>query len=141
MKEPFPHSIAEFIQEHHVFTLATVNNNTAWCSNCFYAFDIENLRLIFSSDSHTRHAQEMSENPTIAGSIVLETETIGKIQGLQFTGEAKIIEKENLSHAKKVYLRRFPYAVLKKTTLWECKLTYTKLTDNRLGFGTKLVWQ
>ncbi|MCD6331925.1 MAG: HAD-IA family hydrolase, partial [Bacteroidales bacterium] len=42
--------------------------------------------------------------------------------------------------AKKTYLKRYPYAVLMKTTLRAVQLKSIKLTDNRLGFGRKLLW-
>ena len=141
MIQPIPEKILEFIHEHHVLTLATVHNSIPWCCNCFYVFNPHTHSFIFSSGTTTRHGQEMITNPTVAGSIVLETETIGKIQGLQFTGIATLLEKQKLTQAKKLYVQRFPYAILKKTTLWECTLTYAKLTDNRLGFGTKLIWE
>jgi len=136
-----PEAITKFITEHHVLTLATCINNKPWCANCFYVFNETTHSFIFSSDIDTRHAKEASENNTVSGNIVLETETIGKIQGLQFSGIMKLCDKTNLPKAKKKYLTRFPYAILKKTTLWELQLTYAKLTDNRLGFGTKLIWE
>lgn len=139
--QAIPPKILEFIHEHHVLTLATVKNSIPWCCNCFYVFNAANNSFIFSSDLPTRHAQEMLEHALVAGSIVLETETIGKIQGLQFSGIVTLLEKTNATNAKKLYVHRFPYAILKKTTLWECTITYAKLTDNRLGFGTKLIWE
>ena len=38
-------------------------------------------------------------------------------------------------------LKKFPYAVLMKTTLWILEIEYIKMTDNRLGFGKKLIWE
>jgi uncharacterized protein YhbP (UPF0306 family) len=31
--------------------------------------------------------------------------------------------------------------MLMDTHLWVVKLTYIKMTDNRLGFGKKLIWE
>ncbi len=45
-----------------------------------------------------------------------------------------------LSKARWAYLKRFPLAVLMDTHLWVVKLTFIKMTDNRLGFGKKIVW-
>jgi uncharacterized protein YhbP (UPF0306 family) len=39
------------------------------------------------------------------------------------------------------YLKRFPYAIATKLDLWVLELEYVKMTDNRLGFGTKLEWR
>lgn len=141
MKKEIPEKIIEFINEHHVLTLATCIDNKPWCANCFYIFDTDENALLFSTDITTRHGQEAEINSNVAGSIVLETETIGKIQGLQFSGNMVLCEKPYLSKARKKYLTRFPYAIIKKTTLWKFEITYAKLTDNRLGFGTKLIWE
>jgi uncharacterized protein len=35
---------------------------------------------------------------------------------------------------------RFPVAALMDTRLWIVRLTFIKMTDNRLGFGKKLIW-
>ncbi|MGD0342664.1 MAG: hypothetical protein ABSA76_13260 [Bacteroidales bacterium] len=42
--------------------------------------------------------------------------------------------------AKNAYLKKFPVAALMDTRLWIVELTYIKMTDNRLGFGKKLIW-
>ncbi len=31
--------------------------------------------------------------------------------------------------------------MLMETNLWIVELTYIKMTDNRLGFGKKLIWK
>ena len=72
-----------------------------------------------------------------AASIVLETRTVGKVQGLQITGEIKpAIEGD-----KMCYIKSFPYAAVADLTLWRLEADFLKLTDNRLGFGKKLIWQ
>jgi uncharacterized protein YhbP (UPF0306 family) len=106
----------------------------------FYTLLETEFCLVFTSDKNTRHIIETSQNPIVAGSIVLETETVGKIQGLQFCG--KIIEVTGKLKTKAItaYLKRFPYAILSGTPIWIIEITYAKFTDNRLGFGKKLVW-
>ena len=132
--------IIEFIKKHHVLTLATSNQNIPYCANCFYVYSEENNMLIFTSDYPTKHVKDLKQQDIVAGSIVLETTVIGKIQGVQFQG--KIFEPTNvlLDKVKKKYLTRFPIAMLMKTTLWVVDLTFLKFTDNRLGFGKKLIW-
>jgi len=141
MKAEFPSKIIDFINEHHVLTLATAVDNVPWCANCFYVFDASELSFIFSTDIETKHGKQALLNAKVAASIVLETETIGKIQGVQLQGNICLSEGDFAKKAKKLYLKRFPYAILAKTTLWKLTITYAKLTDNRLGFGTKLIWE
>ncbi|MBK8805209.1 MAG: pyridoxamine 5'-phosphate oxidase family protein [Bacteroidales bacterium] len=133
--------IIDFIKKHHVMTIATSVDNKPWCCNCFYAFDKEKTCLIFSSDLKTRHAQEAVINKQVAGSIVLETKIIGKIQGIQFSGNMFIPENEMLAEANSLYFKTFPFALLKDTFLWQLDIEYIKFTDNSLGFGKKIIWE
>lgn len=134
-------AIAAFIKEHHVLTLASCADGVPYCSNMFYAFVEEEVCLVFTSDKKTKHIQDVLVNQQVAGSIVLETENVGKIQGLQFTGTMKELDGELKTKARSAYLRRFPYAVLSGTPLWAIEIQWAKFTDNRLGFGKKLIWE
>lgn len=134
--------IVEFIDEHHVMTLATAVDNCPWCANCFYAYWHEQNVFVFSSDTATLHSQNALVNPQVSASIVLETSVVGKIQGLQIAGILTNADSSNLGdEAKKVYLKRFPFAVLKRADVWILQPSILKLTDNRLGFGKKLIWE
>jgi len=130
----------KFLRKHHVLTIATTAENEPWCANCFYVYLEEENALVFTTDADTRHGEEFLKNPLVAGSVVLETIVIGKIQGIQFQGLVSEPEGDMLSKAKWAYLKRFPPAALMDTHLWMVKLTLIKLTDNRLGFGKKLIW-
>ena len=132
--------IIRFFRKHHVLTIATAVNDEPWCANCFYVYLEEENSLVFTSDYDTRHAQEFSRNSLVAGSVVLETMVVGKIRGIQFQGMISEPEGELYARARTAYLRRFPVAALMDTRLWIVKLSYIKMTDNRLGFGKKLIW-
>jgi hypothetical protein len=132
--------ITRFFRKHHVLTIATTVENEPWCATCFYVYLGEENALVFTTDNDTRHGKEFIKNPLIAGSVVLETMVIGKIRGIQFQGIVSEPEGEMLSKAKSAYLKRFPVAVLMDTHLWVVKLTFIKMTDNRLGFGKKIIW-
>ncbi len=132
--------IIKFFNKHHVLTVATSVVNEPWCANCFYVYLEEENTLIFTTDPDTRHGREFVKNTLVAGSIVLETLIIGKIRGIQFQGIVSETEGELADKARVAYLKRFPPATLMDTHLWVVKLTYIKMTDNRLGFGKKLIW-
>lgn len=133
--------VIDFIKEHHVLTLATSVENIPWCANCFYTYLEDENCFVFTSDDETRHAIHALSNSKVAGSVVLETSTVGKIQGIQFCGTMERPSEELQKKAKKAYLKEFPFALLMKTSLWALKLNYIKMTDNRLGFGKKLIWE
>lgn len=132
--------IVKFIRKHHVLTLATCSENKPWCCNCFYAYNEELNFFVFTSDFETRHIKEAVENINVAGSIVLETSIVGKIQGVQFSGQMYLPENEKADLAAKTYYSRFPFAVAMKTVFWVLEPGFIKFTDNRLGFGKKLIW-
>lgn len=135
--------ILEFIGEHHVLTVACAERGGGepWCANAFYVFDRQEEAFIITSEMKTRHAQLFLENPQVAGSVVLETEEIGKIRGLQFTATVNRCEGGLFDRSKLLYLKRFPYAVLKGGEVWILRVDSLKYTDNRLGFGKKLLWK
>ena len=129
--------IVDFIKRHHVLTLATVSSEgEPYCAACFYAYDKEHNRLIFTSDDSTRHAQQLLENAKVAVGITLETRIVGKIQGVQICGVAQRGDDAD----KKLYIKRFPYAAVAPLNIWAVEPTFIKLTDNTLGFGKKLIW-
>jgi uncharacterized protein YhbP (UPF0306 family) len=132
--------IIKFFRKHHVLTIATTVEDEPWCANCFYVYLEEENALVFTTDAETRHGKEFVRNPNVAGSVVLETMIIGKIRGIQFQGVVSAPEGELESKAKWAYLKRFPPAALMNTHLWVVKLTLIKMTDNRFGFGKKLLW-
>lgn len=133
--------IIRFFRRHHVLTIATCNGNEPWCANCFYVYLPERNALVFTTDEKTRHGQEFRLNSLVAGSVVLETKVIGRIRGIQFQAIVSEPEGDVMDEARKVYLKRFPVAMLMETHLWLADLVYIKMTDNRFGFGKKLIWE
>lgn len=134
--------IVKTIQRHHILTLATSENNRPYCCTCFYAYSVEDNLFIFTSEYETRHIAEAVKQNKVAGAIALETKIIGKIRGIQFTGEIKELKDNELKKHKKIYLRKFPYVTpyINDTPFWSISPDFLKLTDNNLGFGQKILW-
>jgi len=132
--------IVKFLRKHHVLTIATTVDNEPWCASCFYVYLIEENQLVFTTDLKTRHGQEFLKNQKVAGTVALETNIIGKIRGIQFQGIVSEPAGAMAQKSKTAYLKRFPVAMLMETHLWIVQLTLIKYTDNRLGFGKKLIW-
>ncbi len=128
--------IGRFIEKHHLLSLATFRESL-WCCSAFYAFDKESGAFIIASDERTLHIQNAKMDKRVAGTIAQETKVVGKIQGVQFTGEIFFVEDEA---QRALYLKRFPYALAMNPTLWKIELDGIKMTDNTLGFGKKLIW-
>lgn len=129
--------IVDFIKRHHVLTLATAScESEPYCAACFYAYDKERNRIVFTSDDTTRHAKQMLENAKVAIGITLETRIVGKVQGVQICG----IAMRGDDGDKRLYIKRFPYAAVAPLNIWAVEPTFVKFTDNTLGFGKKLIW-
>lgn len=132
--------IVKFIRKHHLLTIASSVNDEPWCASCFYVYLEEENALVFTTDLKTRHGQEFLKNRKVSGAVALETKIIGMIRGIQFSGIVSEPEGDLADKAQKAYIGRFPVAMLMDTHLWVVTLTHVKFTDNRLGFGKKLVW-
>lgn len=133
--------ILKYIGLNKVFTLATSIDNTPYCANCFYAHDEETDTLIFLSDNSTRHIKEAIENKTVAGTIQNGVTIVSEIKGVQFRGEMIDITEKEQQEFYSIYYKRFPFAKGKPSPIWVVKLNWIKMTDNSLGFGTKLIWE
>jgi uncharacterized protein YhbP (UPF0306 family) len=133
--------IIHFIKKHHVLTLATANNNKPYCCSCFYVYGEKENKFLITSDKDTRHIAEAMKQPYVSGAIALETTMVGKIQGIQFTGIMTGLKGDELSKAKTSYIKRFPVAAFAELLIWSIVPDFIKFTDNRLGFGKKMIWQ
>ena len=138
--EPIDQRIIRFLQKHHVFTLATSNMNAPYVCSCFYVYLKKENLLVFTSDPGTRHVRELENQPKVAGAVALETMVTGRIQGIQLTGDCRLLEGELLDVARSAYHKRFPVSLLMELTLWGLSPDYIKMTHNSLGFGKKLIW-
>lgn len=130
----------DFIKAHHVMGLATAKQDIPHVSPLFYALDEELSRLVFISDPNSRHMKEIETNSKVSAGIYLETETIGKIQGAQIWGIAKISKEKKLAD---VYTKRFPHSRIFIAAHPSHRFCYlqmesARLIDNTLGFGKKL---
>ncbi|MBV5320866.1 MAG: hypothetical protein JZU62_04205 [Sulfuricurvum sp.] len=128
--------IERFIGEHHLLSLATMGKRL-WCCSMFYAYDPKTVSFIVASDETTEHMSNVAQNLHVAGTVALETKTVGKIQGIQFAGEME----KCADGLKSFYFDAFPYARVMNPTLWMIRLDEVKMTDNTLGFGKKVTWR
>lgn len=129
--------ITAFITKHHVMSLATTNGEDVSVCSLFYAYDAQSLCFVVASSEDTLHVRHTLENAAVAGNILLETKTIGKIEGLQFRGCMQLLQENTL---KNLYFKTFPYALAMMPKLWQIHVDYFKLTDNKLGFGKKIIY-
>jgi len=130
--------IIRFLSEHHVMSLATSYEKELSVCSLFYVYDVQSRRFIVASSDDTTHIKHIKQNSKVAGNILLETKSVGKIQGLQFRGIFIELTQKEL---KKLYFKAYPYALALNPKLWSIEVEWFKMTDNRLGFGKKIIWE
>ncbi|NOQ30675.1 MAG: hypothetical protein GQ570_06095 [Helicobacteraceae bacterium] len=130
--------ICNFLKKHHVLTLSTqCEDKTSACCNLFFVYIEELQSFIVASDYKTEHIKNILRNFNVSGTVVLETNIVGKIQGVQFKG---VVLASCQNEEQKAYYKAFPYAIALSPTLWKIRVDSFKFTDNTLGFGKKLHW-
>lgn len=133
-------SITDFIHSRQLSSISLVCDNDPYSFNAFYAFDDKNYTLIIASDDNTKHMKSLlapASTHKLSGTIVNDTKIVGLIQGVQFLAEIS-----KVSNAEKIiYFKKFPFALAMKPKLWAIKLNWIKFTNNKLGFGKKIIWE
>ncbi len=133
--------IETFIEKQKNLTFCTCEDNIPYCANCFYAFMNDEKMLIFKSDKNTKHISQAIKNNAIAGTILPDLDKIGTIKGIQFTGNFVAPADNLLDKARKIYYKKFPFALAITGKMWGVELATIKMTDNTLGIGKKLTWE
>jgi uncharacterized protein YhbP (UPF0306 family) len=83
-------SIRELITKTPHLSLATVSEGRPWVCEVHFAYDDE-LNLYFVSKLTTRHCQEITSNPHVAGNIIKQHPLTEAPNGLYFEGMAEEI--------------------------------------------------
>jgi len=132
--------IISFISRNHVLTVCSANDGTPWAASCFYAFDFNRIRFLILTSLETRHGAEMVRNARVAGTVSAQQSAVATIRGLQFAGTSRQLEGDEAEQGRAIYYRKFSFARLRPAPIWTIDPEILKLTDNRLGFGTKIIW-
>lgn len=120
--------IKSFLQKNTLLSWAMQDDDGLYCANAFYAFDDDELSLIVSSHTNTKHIKLVQKNPKISVNIA-KFGNIASLKGIQIKALCKKASKvqENL------YYTHFPFAKLKGGTCFALQILYAKFTDNALG--------
>ncbi len=137
----FPEQIHNFIDKHHVMSLSVRKDSETWSASCYYAYDPEQVRLIFVSEFSTIHSQCILRNKHVSGTISNNEKNVFLIQGIQFSGRALQSDSIYRKKARKIYNKKFPFAILKNIPVWFIDLNYIKMTDNTVFFSAKSYWK
>lgn len=140
------------LQAHWVMTLATLapredggDRFAPYTTPLFYAATpaANGIALVFATDPATAHGRHLEANPEAAGAVYLETEELGRIEGVQMRGTVRPVQSADRS-LRDAYLTRHPVAadMLERgpARLFAFEIHWAKVTDNALGYGVHPTW-
>lgn len=80
-------TIIHFLQKQTSATVSCVDEKCRpYCFSCFYAFNFEEGLLYYKSSADSHHAQLMSTNPFVAGTVLPDKLNKLIVKGVQFQG-------------------------------------------------------
>jgi len=140
-KERVAH-IHKFISNQTVASICCTNGNGelhAFC--CYFAFDAAAGLLYFKTGEQNQHMKWMQEHPQIAGTILPDKLNKLQVKGIQLNGTLLPVGDVATQQASKRYHIKYPLALAMQGTVQTIRIDQLKMTDNSVGFGTKLVWE
>jgi uncharacterized protein YhbP (UPF0306 family) len=136
-----PPEILAFLRSHHVLALAGADGDgMPWAASLFFAFDAPAQRLLVLSGHDTHHGAQLAIDARVAGTVAGQPHAIEEVRGLQFGGRCRELHGADAVQALSLYHAAFPQAQGMSAPVWEVELHTLKFTDNRLGFGHKVLW-
>lgn len=98
--------VKDYLKEAKLMQLSTSLDDQSWVCNVWFAADPDLNIYFFSADSR-RHSKEVMKNPKVAGAMALPQTPDDLPRGLQFSGLAELLTKEeDIERAKFVYAGR-----------------------------------
>jgi uncharacterized protein YhbP (UPF0306 family) len=141
--------IADFLDAHHVMSLATCGAAGPHAACVFYAR--EGFTLLWVSDSQSRHSTELAADCRVSATVAADYASFSDIRGLQISGRARLITDESeCADARAVFEMRYPWLkddlsaaaetqgdAYARAGFYRLEPDRLVLIDNTLGFGHK----
>ena len=140
-----PHTLAEYLDRHHVMTLATCGPAGPWAAAVFYVN--AGHTLFFISSPSSRHCRNLAQDPRCAATIQEDYSDWAKIKGVQLEGQASEIQGEEELRARQCYGDKFPLVArlasapasiveaMAKVRWYRLHAERLHFIDNSQGFG------
>ena len=139
--ESLNNDISRFIADNKIASICCVDsNNTPWSFHCFYVFDAKNQLLFFKSSTRSHHAELLSKNPAVSGSILPHKLEFMALKGIQFTGSVLNTAIPDQIDPELFYHKRLPLGLTKPGKVYSIQLETIKMTDSSRIFGGKSEW-
>lgn len=145
MPPGLPPEVAQYLQRHHVMTLATHGALGPWAAAVFYAND--GPALFFLSSPTTRHCRNLAQDARCAATIQDDTAQWSEIRGVQLEGQARELGGDEARRARDRYAEKFPVVArlsgapaaiaeaMSKVRWYQVDTERLYFIDNSRGFG------
>jgi uncharacterized protein YhbP (UPF0306 family) len=137
--------VLEYLQAHHVVTLATIGDAKPWAAAVLYAS--EGFTLFWLSAPTSRHSLELARNPQVAATIQEDCSDWSQIKGVQMEGVAAEIFGDEAKSVRACYEEKYPLignlsqapasivAALAKVSWYKLVPERLWFIDNSVAFG------
>ncbi len=144
-RAPLHECVLEFLQAHHVVTLATIGDAKPWAAAVLYAS--EGFTLFWLSAPTSRHSLELARNPKVAATIQEDCSDWSLIKGVQMEGVAAEISGNEAKSVRACYEQKYPLvgnlaqtpasivAALAKASWYKLVPERLWFIDNSVAFG------
>ncbi len=145
MPAGLPPTAADFLDRHHVMTLATCGPDGPWAAAVFYAN--EGGTLYFVSSPASRHCRNLALVARCSATIQEDCADWTQIKGVQLEGQVSELQGDDADQARQRYGIKFPIvgrlagapaaivAALAKVRWYRLQAERLYVIDNSLGFG------
>lgn len=83
-------AIREYLPSIIHLSLATTREAKPWVCEVHFAYD-EELNIYFRSLTSRRHSQEIADNPSVAGNMIVQHALGAPVRGVYFEGAAQLL--------------------------------------------------
>jgi|BarGraIncu00222A_1022003.scaffolds.fasta_scaffold157060_1 uncharacterized protein YhbP (UPF0306 family) len=145
MLAALPPGVAQYLQRHHVMTLASQGPDGPWGAAVFYVND--GTGLVFLSSPGSRHARNLALDSRCAATIQEDCSDWTQIKGVQLEGQVTPLQGDELASGQRLYGRKFPLvgsrgklpvaiaAALQRVRWYRLEPQRLYFIDNSRGFG------
>jgi uncharacterized protein YhbP (UPF0306 family) len=142
---PLHKRVLEYLQAHHVVTLATLGDTKPWAAAVFYVS--EGFTLYWLSAPTSRHSFELARNPKVAATVQEDYSDWSKIKGVQMEGVAAEISGDEVKRVHALYGGKYPVvghlsrapasivAALARVSWYKLVPEHLWFIDNSVAFG------
>lgn len=140
--------IEEFLDAHHVMTLATIGDSGPRAASLMFAR--KGFALYWTSDPLARHSRHLERKAEVSATVAPDYVDFRAIRGLQIVGRAaRLIDGEDASEARRLLVRRYAFlaelatqetalgAAFAKASFYRLRPERITLIDNTRDFGHK----